>query len=73
MSAADIGRRKIEDREAEFLTIGDRVLDEFGVDWEITQWSRRNGSLKIGVRRLVSPCRVDVWRLDPQVKVRVRR
>ncbi len=35
----DPGRKAIEEREASYLGAGDRILNEFGREFEIVSWS----------------------------------
>lgn len=35
MSAADAGRKKVEDREAQYVAVGDRILDPNGREYTV--------------------------------------
>lgn len=72
MSAADAGRKKIEDREAQYVAIGDRILSPDGHEYTVTGFSPSRDGVTLDLQPL-GQCGSRPLTFDPTEHVRVRR
>ena len=72
MSAADAGRKKIESRTAEFVKVGDRILDPNGREYLVKGLSPSSGGVTLDLQP-VGQCGQRSLTFDPKEEVRVRR
>lgn len=61
------GRKKIEEREAQYISVGTRVLDPEGGEWEVISFTTR----RLIVKRINHP-RTDSWWVEPTTLIRCR-
>lgn len=72
MSAADIGRRKIEPRAAEYVAVGDFILDDNGREYEVQGFERCWNMITLELRP-INQCGSSGFVFGALEEVRVRR
>lgn len=64
------GRKKIEEREAQFIATGDLILDEHGGEWEVIYPTPKRLVLKRTAGNAAG--RTDSWWVEPTTLIRTR-
>ena len=74
MSAADIGRKKIEPQEAELIAVGARVLDPNGREYEVVNLGEPGDDSVVELHlQPIGQCGSKPFRFKRDEPIRVRR
>lgn len=73
MSAADAGRRKIESRTAEYVSVGDRILDPNGREYKVVNLGEPEGENVTLNLQPIGQCGNRPFEFDRHTLIRVRR
>lgn len=72
MSADDAGRKNIESRKAQYVAVGERILDPNGREYTVIAYLPSPGGVTLDLQPL-GQCGSRTLTFDPTEEVRVRR